>query len=723
MKYLLILLAFTAMLRAQQPVAALNPAPKSIIYTKKKFALPQHFLLRLKNVSPVVEAYAARHFNLGSKGSLVLNRTPLSNAIPGDEAYQLEIKKKRITITSPTNRGLYYGMQTLRQILDNAKNTGELHGMTITDYPDAKYRGVVEGFYGTPWTYEDRLRQLEFYGQHRLNTYIYGPKNDPYHSSPNWRHPYPPAEAEKIRNLTTAASQNMVDFVWAIHPGQDIKWNDDDRRALLEKFQRMYDLGVRSFAVFFDDITGAGTDPNKQAQLLNFLNREFIRKKKDMQPLIMCPTEYNKLWSAPEKGYLKTLGQNLDPDIQIMWTGDTVIGDVTKSSVDWFKAHTDREPFFWWNFPVSDYVRDHLLMGRAYGLDPEVKGRISGVVSNPMERAEASKPAIYSLAQFAWNMKDYDSERSWREGLRLTMPENYKALQMFANHNSDLGPNGHRYRREESVAFQPTAAAFINVLKNNPESADETLVKNEYQNISNAAAQLLASQENPALLNEIRPWVEHFKTLGETGLMTLKLLNAWKSSNQAEFIKAHATGLDLEKRMFNLSLTENQNQYQPGVATGTLVVKPTIEETFQILTEAYNNKFGTKLQTISVYMPHRIFTNIPKLETQRLILKHKNVDISPVLEVFPMLKQHYFGVELEKSTDLKSALVVVEGASIHDFELQLSEDGKAWATAALTAEKNGWKANLAGRKAQYIRLLNSSQSNKMIRLKTFRLSF
>lgn len=217
-------------------------------------------------------------------------------------------------------------MQTLAQLL----NDNQLPVVEIKDYPSVRFRGVVEGFYGTPWSHEARLRQLKFYGENKMNTYIYGPKDDPYHSSPNWRLPYPEKEALQLQELVKVANENEVDFVWAIHPGQDIKWNQEDRDLLLAKFEKMYDLGVRSFAVFFDDISGEGTNPNKQAELLNYIDEKFVKVKPDVTPLVMCPTEYNKSWSNPKGNYLTTLGEKLNPSIQIMWTGDRVISDINQ---------------------------------------------------------------------------------------------------------------------------------------------------------------------------------------------------------------------------------------------------------------------------------------------------------------------------------------------------------------------------------------------------------
>lgn len=47
----------------------------------------------------------------------------------------------------------------------------------------------------------------------------------------------------------------------------------------------------------------------------------------------MCPTEYNKSWSNPKGNYLTTLGEKLNPSVQIMWTGDRVISDITRDGI------------------------------------------------------------------------------------------------------------------------------------------------------------------------------------------------------------------------------------------------------------------------------------------------------------------------------------------------------------------------------------------------------
>ena len=64
--------------------------------------------------------------------------------------------------------------------------------------------GVIEGFYGPPWSHSDRLDMLRFMGRAGLNVYIYAPKDDPYHRT-RWREPYPEDAERELRELVQTA--------------------------------------------------------------------------------------------------------------------------------------------------------------------------------------------------------------------------------------------------------------------------------------------------------------------------------------------------------------------------------------------------------------------------------------------------------------------------------------------------------------------------------------
>ena len=46
--------------------------------------------------------------------------------------------------------------------------------------------GVIEGFYGRPWTEAQRVRMLDWIGQAGMNMFIYAPKDD-IHIRARWR--------------------------------------------------------------------------------------------------------------------------------------------------------------------------------------------------------------------------------------------------------------------------------------------------------------------------------------------------------------------------------------------------------------------------------------------------------------------------------------------------------------------------------------------------------
>ena len=114
-------------------------------------------------------------------------------------------------------------------------------------------RGVVEGFYGTPWTFEDRADIIDFCRKNNLNAYIYAPKDDPYHRD-KWRMPYPADKFDELSRLVAIAKKNNVRFIFAISPGLDLKYKGDegerDFNIMIRKLESMYQIGVRDFAIF-----------------------------------------------------------------------------------------------------------------------------------------------------------------------------------------------------------------------------------------------------------------------------------------------------------------------------------------------------------------------------------------------------------------------------------------------------------------------------------------
>ena len=640
-----------------------------------------------------------------------------------DEGYFLRISPKEIVLAGNDEQGTFYAVQTLKQLM----NDNQLPITEITDYPEVRFRGVVEGFYGTPWSHQARLRHLKFYGENKMNTYIYGPKDDPYHSSPNWRLPYPEKEAKQIKELVQVAKENAVNFVWAIHPGQDIKWNQEDRDNLLAKFEKMYELGVRSYAVFFDDISGEGTKADKQAELLNYIDEQFVKVKKDVTPLIMCPTEYNKSWSNVKGGYLTTLGTKLNPSIHIMWTGDRVIadmyeGDTEKGGMKWINNLIQRPAYVWWNFPVSDYVRDHLLMGPVYGNDLHIANLMSGFVTNPMEHAESSLLAIYGVASYAWNPDQYDSDKAWKDAMKAVLPSAAKELEIFATHNSDLGANGHGYRREESVALKPIAEKFLNeyLNKGTYQVEDFLTLLDTFMLMQEAADILMTNTENPALIAEMKPWLIQHKLMGELGSAVLALTNAYELGKQEGFLRKYKHVKALQQQMFDVDQTYNQNPYQPGVKTAGLVIKPLIDKTFAKVVDMYNQKYNATLDAKSDYMPHTLTSDVNQLKNIPLRQKTNRVLVSPANEVIKWQGKGYMTIELDNIYPLMTIDIDFGKPEVASWGvLEISTNGKDWQKVDFQQNKNRIRVNGDKTPVKAVRFTNSQDKEQEIYMRNF----
>lgn len=615
-------------------------------------------------------------------------------------AYSLEIDKDGIRIIGFDERGAFYGIQTLMQIIDSpASAGGTVPYATVNDYPDLPNRGVVEGFYGTPWSHEVRKSLIDFYGKFKMNTYLYGPKDDPYHSCPNWRLPYPENEAKNIKELVEACNRNRVDFVWAIHPGQDIKWNEEDYGNLVRKFNLMYDLGVRHFAIFFDDISGEGTNPLKQTELLNRLTDDFVKEKGDVSPLTVCPTDYSRLWANPtENGSLAIYGRTLYPDIKVFWTGDVVCSDMTKETMDWVNSRIKRPAYYWWNYPVTDYVRNILLQGPVYGLETSLTDKdVCGVVSNPMEHGEASKLALYGVADYTWNISEYNAIDNWERGLELLVPEAKDAYRTFAIHSADTETG---YRRDESWETKTLRIADWN-------DNDAALLEEEFGKIEKVPSIMEEKCSNQLLLGELRPWLEEFGKLGTRGKKTVELARMYRANENdslfwCEYVK-------------NIMSDEDRKNYEAH-KSGTMKLQPFYENAMDDMAHGFLKKL-----TGNVPMDYKGIGSFGNSHTILTKLMLDNDSTTHYTSGAAQKAGDWIGVDLRAVRDVYDINILQGRNSVDDVDyfdnvvLECSEDGKTWTALTDDMQKTyiiNWH-NDKPVKARYVRIkrLDSTKKN------------
>ncbi|MFM9370197.1 beta-N-acetylglucosaminidase domain-containing protein [Streptomyces sp. Da 82-17] len=320
--------------------------------------------------------------------------------------------------------GLFHGVQTLRQLVDGS---GSVPGVRIRDWPGTAVRGLAESFYGTPWTREQRLEQLDFMGRTKLNRYVYAPGDDPYRQA-RWREPYPAAQRADFRALAERADRNHTTLTWAVSPGQAMCLSsDDDLKALLRKVDSMWALGVRAFQLQFQDVSysewhcdadaetfGSGPEAAAaaQAKVAGALAAHLRERHPGSAPLTLMPTEY---FQDGATEYREALAGKLDDQVQVAWTG---VGVVPKTITGRELAGA-REAFghplvTMDNYPVNDYAQDRIFLGPYMGREPGVATGSAALLANAMEQPVASRIPLFTAADFAWNPKAYRPQESWR---------------------------------------------------------------------------------------------------------------------------------------------------------------------------------------------------------------------------------------------------------------------------------------------------------------------
>lgn len=475
--------------------------------------------------------------------------------------------------------GFHYGVVTLHHLLAQSQDR-MLHCLTLKDYPNILYRGYIEGFYGFPWTHEDRKDLMAFSSLYKLNTYIYAPKDDPYHRS-HWRTLYPTEKAQEIAELAQTGHQHNINFVWTIHPGDTINLDSDlDFQATLLKFEQLYDLGVRQFGILFDDI-GGYPDGEQQARYINRVDTEFVKAKGDVRPLLTVGTRYCEAWGPSMTTYFKPFVDLLHDDVEIMWTGSATMSNISREQLDAPMRMIDSKKHLsvWWNYPVNDYCDAKLLMGKIENLGTDIDN-VKGFFSNPMNQAQASKQALFCVADHNWNTSAFDKDESFVQSFKALAPEVSDALQLFASNCSyvreDGGVSG-TFLFDESWYLKDAMHTVITHLEEGKICTDAvTFLHGAFIELKEAVECIFNQCKNKKLVDELRPFLDATYLMGEAGAYTMSnLLDLDQMAIEALEANNHTATLKLQKMddCKVLRLKDGAERYFT-VDVGTYRIKP-----------------------------------------------------------------------------------------------------------------------------------------------------
>jgi len=378
-------------------------------------------------------------------------------------------------------------------------------------------RGVIEGFYGTPWTPAARFAVLEFVAERGMNAYVYAPKSDPKHRD-RWREAYDSDEIARFVELGRHTARLGIRFGLALSPGLDIDYHDErDRDVLSEKLAPLLDAGVEWVVLALDDIPNRPGLADDQAELTCWL-LGVLGERRPGTHLTLVPTEY--VGTRPTS-YLRGLAAGLPPDVDVMWTGPTVCSPVIRAedARSWAAALAGRHLILWDNYPVNDGTMERSLhLGPYRGREPDLTDELDGVLCNPMLQAHASQVALATAADFLCTPEQYDPEASWSAALTAVGGSREPALRALASVCAD-GPLLPAERLEAH-----TLTAAVDDAADGPDWPDAVAVTRDHLAAVRRARSAWADTPDDPLGVEIEPWLGRAEVEADAGLAALRLL-------------------------------------------------------------------------------------------------------------------------------------------------------------------------------------------------------
>jgi protein O-GlcNAcase/histone acetyltransferase len=294
--------------------------------------------------------------------------------------------------------------------------------------------GVIEGFYGQPWTRAERFELFDQMASWGLNTYLYAPKDDLKHRA-IWRELYSASEAQTLGEVIHACKQHNLLFVYALGPGLDIRYHDEtDLEYLKKRFEQMFALGCRHFSLLFDDIPDHldsmdeqrfGSFASAQCHVANALFR-WARERSPHARFFFCPTPYCGRMAGRKLGgedYLLIIGRELLPEIDVFWTGPEIISrEITVAHAQELQAILRRKPLIWDNLHANDYDGRRFFCGPYAGRPPELRGAVSGLLVNPNNEFPLNYVPFRTLAKFVRCEGTWDARNAYLSAMREWWP-------------------------------------------------------------------------------------------------------------------------------------------------------------------------------------------------------------------------------------------------------------------------------------------------------------
>ena len=286
--------------------------------------------------------------------------------------------------------------------------------------------GIIEGFFGRPWSWEERSESIRFLRPHGYRFYLYAPKADAFLRR-HWQDLHPDEEMEQLARLAAECRAlgmrfgiGLSPFELHLHPEQG--WQE----MLARKLEQLDTLRPDDLAILFDDMRGDIPElAQRQAAIV-----AFAAERTHASRLLCCPTYYSDdpildgVFGQRPPDYLLELGSRLDPAIEIMWTGPEVCSfELSPGHLDKVSQEIGRRPFLWDNYPVNDGQRmsRHLHIRGFTGRPASIAPHIAAHGINPASQPILSRIPALTLSDSYKFGDGYDYGVSLKKSVRAVL--------------------------------------------------------------------------------------------------------------------------------------------------------------------------------------------------------------------------------------------------------------------------------------------------------------
>lgn len=316
--------------------------------------------------------------------------------------------------------------------------------------------GIIEGFYGKPWSWGERSGYVSFMKQHGYSYYIYAPKSDVYMRR-KWRDPFPAALEEKLTKLSVQFRAAGIDFGVGFSPYEIYlsPFNLETKSHLQDRLNAFNRIGVNKLCILMDDMKGNVEDlAKKQIEILNWISVNSKAKE-----IIFCPTYYSddpvleKLYGKMPENYFNDLNKSLDSKISVFWTGDLVCSKgYTEEYLKTTSEKLGRKPMLWDNYPVNDGPRmcKFLHLAPFENRPASIAKYLTGHTVNPMNQAALSKIVMLTLVDSYEQGDKYNPEKSFKRAAQTVTNKDFaelliRDLELFSVKGLEAITDGEKY--------------------------------------------------------------------------------------------------------------------------------------------------------------------------------------------------------------------------------------------------------------------------------------